>query len=108
MHPIKQELVDNMNVIHGQPDKIKLAIALLYPLSVIEVNLVRIVSMSAGKQMTVTYTTTKSPKVCSTYRNVFDKGVITKYALTMCHKYSQVFYNACVYGNQAEKLTGVL
>jgi len=60
-----------MNLIQEHPDKNKLAIALLYLPSLIEVNLIRLATMSANDQMTFISTITKPPKANPTYKNVF-------------------------------------
>ncbi len=97
-----------MNLSQRPPGKNKIAVALLYPPSLIEVNLTPFVTMSADGEMTVIDNLTEPQKACPTYKNFFDKGLITRYALTMCHQDGQVLYNASVNGNSAEILTGVL
>ena len=97
-----------MNLSQQQSDKNKIALALLYPPSPIEVNLVPLVTIGTDGEITVIYSVTEPQNTWLTYKTVFDKGLITIYALTVWHQNGQALYKASVYRCQAGKLTGVV
>jgi hypothetical protein len=108
MHPLRQELVDKMNLIHEPPANKKITAALLNLPSLIEGNLISFVTMSADGEMILIFSFLTLPQNSSPiYKSVFSKCPITRYDLKMPYQDPQVLNIASIYGNSAGKLTGV-